>query len=61
MNKKSLLARFKELYEPRTGYKVQASNFDANGRLKVRILDKDGKYKCWLHVVERENGEIEWY
>lgn len=59
--KKSLLGRFKEIYESGTGYKVQASNLDANGHLKVKILDKDGNYKFWLHVVERENGQIEWY
>ena len=57
---KSLLGRFKEIYENGTEFKVSWSNLDKDGNLTVGIVDQEGKEMFWLHVVER-NGQIEWY
>lgn len=55
---KSLLGRFKEIYEGSTDFKVVASNLDANGNLTVNV--KKDNIEMWLHV-EESNGEIIWW
>ena len=45
---KSLLGRFKEIYEGGTDFKVVASNLDANGNLTVTV--RNGDFEMWLHV-----------
>lgn len=55
---KSLLGKFKELYESNTDSKVVASNLDANGNLTVNV--KSGDFETWLHVKEI-NGQIIWW
>ena len=57
---KSLLGRFKDIYESRTGLKVSWSRLDSNSNLTVGIADKNGKEVTWLHVREVK-GVIEWY
>lgn len=57
---KSLLARFKKIYEEGTGLRVTRSNLDKNGNLTVGIVNSEGKELFWLHVIERD-GQIEWY
>ena len=57
---KSLLERFKKIYEEGTGLRVARSNLDKKGNLTVRIINSEGKELFWLHVIER-NGQIEWY
>lgn len=57
---KSLLARFKEIYEKETRLRVTRSNLDKDGNLTVGIVNSEGKELFWLHVVERD-GQIEWY
>nr|DAQ99923.1 MAG TPA: hypothetical protein [Caudoviricetes sp.] len=57
---KSLLERFKKIYEEGTGLRVTRSNLDKKGNLTVRIINSEGKELFWLHVIER-NGQIEWY
>ncbi len=59
--KKSLLGRFKEIYENETDYHVCWSNLDENGNLTVDIADKKNIERFWLRVKEDENGNIEWY
>ena len=55
---KSLLGRFKEIYESNTDFRVVASNLDANGNLTVNV--KSGDFETWLHVKEI-NGQIIWW
>ena len=55
---KSLLGRFKEIYETGTGFKVIASNLDANGNLTVDVKKDD--IEMWLHVKEID-GQITWW
>jgi hypothetical protein len=57
---KSLLGRFKEIYENGTDFKVSWSKLGKDGNLTVGIVDKEGYERFWLHVVEH-NGQIEWY
>ena len=57
---KSLLSRFKEIYEAGTDFKVLSSNLDKDGNLTVGISDVEGREKFWLHV-EDHDGEIIWY
>lgn len=57
---KSLLGRFKKIYESETGFKVSWSNIDKDGNLTVGISDDKGTDKFWMHVIEH-NGEIIWY
>lgn len=57
---KSLLARFKKIYEEGTGLRVTRSNLDKDGNLTVGIVNSEGKELFWLNVVERD-GQIEWY
>lgn len=57
---KSLLVRFKKIYEEGTGLRVTRSNLDKNGNLTVGIVNSEGKELFWLHVVEHD-GQIEWY
>lgn len=61
MSNNSLLARFKKQFEEGTDFKVFWSNLDKEGNLTVGIVDSEGKDKGWLHVVEKDNGEIYWY
>ena len=56
----SLLRRFKNKYENGVDFKVSWSQLDKDGNLTVGIVDKEGKEKFWLHVVEK-NGEIIWF
>jgi|GEM_PF-2927780 len=58
---KSLLGRFKEIYENGTDYHVCWSNLDKGSNLTVGIADKENIERFWLHVKEDENGQIEWY
>lgn len=58
---KSLLARFKEIYEKGTGLKVTRSNLDKNGNLTVGIVNSEGKELFYLNVREYPNGEIYWF
>lgn len=55
---KSLLGRFKEIYESNTDFKVVASNLDSNGNLTVDV--RNGDFETWLHVKERD-GQIIWW
>ena len=55
---KSLLGKFKEIYESNTDFKIVASNLDANGNLTVNV--KKDNIEMWLHV-EESNGEIIWW
>lgn len=57
---KSLLVRFKKIYEEETGLRVTRSNLDKDGNLTVGIVNAQGKELFWLHVTER-NGQIYWY
>lgn len=57
---KSLLERFKKIYEEGTGLRVTRSNLDKKGNLTVGIVNLEGKELFWLHVIERD-GQIEWY
>ena len=56
---KSLLGKFKKIYEGNTDFKVVASNLDANGNLTVNV--KKDNIEMWLHVKEESNGEIIWW
>lgn len=59
--KKSLLVRFKEIYEVGTDYHVCWSRLDSECNLTVGIADKKNIEVFWLHVREDNKGNIEWY
>lgn len=58
---KSLLDRFKEIYEEGTDLHVVCSYITKTGNLTVGIANKDGKELFQLNVREYPNGEVYWY
>ena len=55
---KSLLGKFKAIYENNTDLKVVASNLDKDGNLTVTVRNRD--IEMWLHVKE-ESGKVIWW
>ena len=55
---KSLLGKFKKIYENNTDFKVVASNLDKDGNLTVTV--RNGDIEMWLHVKE-ESGKVIWW
>lgn len=58
---KSLLGRFKEIYEEGTDLHVAWSYIAKNGNLIVGIANKGGKELFKLNVREYPNGDVYWY